>query len=181
MPVLALPPSSTKRWWLVYTVNGSTHRMMARTAAGVDAAGANSTFNAFLNNIAASSNAIRPQTLEFAAAGTDVRTLAGWTGAPSYGTGDNTVDDRRARTVSFVGRTPGGHKTRVTVFGIKDIAEPDYRVDTTESAVIAATVAFLNGAIDVFIGIDGARPVWHLYGNINFNDHWIKAFRRAGG
>jgi hypothetical protein len=154
---------------------------MMRSDNTVDGAGANSAFNVFLLDIAPAAYTIAPLAIEHSIQGSNVRNTVPMSLAPSYGTGINTTDDRRARTVSFVGRSNLGHRARLTVFGIKDISEPDYRVDTTESTVVSSVVTLLNGAVGVFLAIDGQKAVWKSYGNINFNDHWIKVFRKAGG
>lgn len=177
----ALPQSNTMRWWLVYTVNSTQHRMMCRTADGVTAAQMNTIFNSLLNNITTGINAITPLNLEFANKGSNVRNTAVWTGAASYGTGTEAGNDGRARTASFVGRSSDGRKARLFIFGLKPFSEGDYRIDTSEGVAVANVVSFLNGASGVFFSISGTQPVWKGYANIGYNDHWIKQYRKAGG
>lgn len=176
-----LPQSNTARWWLVYTVNGSTHRMMVRTTPAVTSAGANNLFDGLLDLLVPTVNSIAPQNLEFSVAGSNVRNAAAWTGSPTYGTGTEVGTDGRPRTWSFVGRSTGGRRTKLFVFGTKGISEGDMRVDLTESTAVAAVVNYLNTAVDVFLSIDGLKPVYKGYANVGYNDHWIKQYRRAGG
>ena len=177
----ALPPESTRRWWAVYTVNGATHRMLMRTVDTQEAVNANVAFDTIFTQLSTQLNTVQVQNLEMAVKGSNVRNTFAWTGPISYGAGTQSGTDVRARSWSFVGRSTLGHKSRFTIFGPKDIGEGDYRVDVSESAVVQTIVNTLNGAVGVFIAVDGSKPVWKGYANIDYNDHWIKVFRKLGG
>lgn len=177
----ALPPSNTARWWLVYTVNGSTHKMGVRTLGSATGSQMNTVFNSLLNAISGAVNSIAPLNLEFAVQGSNVRNTVAWTGAPTYGLGTEAGTDGRARTYSFVGRSNDGRKVKLFIFGGKTFGEGDYRVDVTEGATIAAVVNILNAASGVYLSISGVQPVWKGYANIGYSDHWIKQYRKAGG
>jgi len=175
----ALPQSNTMRWWAVYTCNGSEHRVMARTGPAATAASMSTVFSTLFANLAGQMVATTITGLEQSLAGSNIRLLHPYTGAQPTGTGTNIDNDQRARTLSFVGRTAGGHKSRLFVFGIDAFSEGDYRVDTTESTFVAAVVTQLVNTPGVFLGIDGLAPVWHSYANIGYNDHWIKVYRKG--
>ncbi len=177
----ALPPFNTERWWIVYTNNGTTHRLMMRTNAGATAANVSLTLQGVFSRLAPILYATSILGLEFSVINSNVRNAATYSGTASFGTGSGSGVDTRARALSFVGRSPDGRKNRLFVFGAKDISEGDYRVDTTESTDVAALVTYLNGATGAFLSISGAQPVYKNYANIGFNDHWIKAYRKAGG
>jgi hypothetical protein len=77
----------------------------------------------------------------------------------------------------MTGRTFGGHKSRISIYGYKLGGQGDYRIDITENVGIANLVTYLNGATGFALAIDGSQPVWHNYGNAGLNDHWVKKHR----
>lgn len=177
MPIVALPPHNTERWWMLYTVNGLSHRMMMRTGDGALPATVVSTFAGILTRITPEINEIVPTGLERALRGSDVRLPFAWTGAASYGLGNADASFIRAESISFTGRSTAGHKARMFLFGYKLGSNGDYRSTGAESAAIASVVSFLNGAVGAFLAIDGLQPTYHDYGNIGLNDHWVKKLR----
>lgn len=174
-----LPQSNTARWWCVYTNNGTTHRLMLRTATTITAPGASNVFSALFASLSPLMVSTTITGLEHALIGSNVRNPAAYTGAQPTGTGTNLDNDQRARQISFTGRSSDGRKCKFFVFGIDAIAEGDYRVDTTESAEIAAVVTQLANTPGVYLSISGLAPVWHSYANIGYNDHWIKEYRKG--
>lgn len=177
----ALPQSNTARWWLVYNVNSTQHKLMVRTLGSATGAQMNTVFNTLLGIVSAATNQITPLNLEFAVQGSNVRNTVAWTGAPTYGLGTEVGTDGRARTFSAVGRSTDGRKSKLFIFGAKTFSEGDYRVDIGEGTAVANLITHLNSASGVYLSISGLQPVWKGYVNIGFNDHWIKQYRKAGG
>lgn len=175
----ALPQSNTERWWLIYSNNSTEHRLGIRTADGITNVQASNVFSTLLTNLSSMMLATTVLGLERALKGSNVRVPFAYTGSPSGGTGTNVDNDRRARFISFTGRSLDGRKTKLFVFGINDQSEGDYRVDTSENAAVAAEVAHLNAASGVFFSISGLQPVWHAYANVGYHDHWIKEYRKG--
>jgi len=175
----ALPQSNTERWWLVYSNNSTEHRCGIRTASGITNVQASNVFSTLLSNLTTIMLATTVLGLERALIGSNVRVPFAYTGSPSGATGTQVDTDRRARFISFTGRSTDGRKSKLFVFGIQDIPEGDYRVDTSESAAVASEVSHLNAASGVFLSISGQQPVWHAYANIGFHDHWIAEYRKG--
>lgn len=162
---------------MVYTTNGSTHRMMMRTADGAVAATVSNAFHGILNRLPNSLWIINPNNLEYAVRGSNVRNTAPWSNLASYGVGTASGNDDRYKTGSFVGRSFLGHKVKMLLFGFKATAQGDYRISSAESAEVASVITYLNGSVGAFLSIDGAQPVWKGYANVDFNDHWIRQAR----
>lgn len=179
MPVTALPPSNTERWWLDYTVNGDAHSMLMRTTDGQTAAAVSSVFEDFLA-LFTSDNiyGITPTGLRVALKGSDVSLPATYTGASSFGSGTAVDTDLRAKTFSLTGRDASGHKVRLFVFGAKSGANGNYRVDRGENFIMDSVEDYLTALSDHWQTIAGLHPIWNLYANTGWNDHWI---RRARG
>lgn len=175
-----LPQSNTERWWLIYANNNTEHRMGIRTADGQNNVGISAVFQGFMtqiNSIALSTTVLG---LERALKGSNVRIPFPYTGTVPGGTGTQVDTDRRARFLTFTGRSQDGRKQKVFWFGVQDITEGDYRVDTSESVAIANVVTHLSGAVNVYWSISGLPVTWHAYANIGYHDHWIKQYRKGG-
>jgi hypothetical protein len=179
MPLVALPEDNTERWWLLYTNNNTSHKMLMRTGEGQVSTAISTVFQNFLSKLPTLMVSTSVTGLERAVKGSNVRIPFAYTGTQPTGTGTNVDNDRRARTISFTGRSTDGHKSRIFVFGINDISEGDMRVDITEATAIADAVTHLNGANNVWLSISGLQPTWHQYANIGYNDHWIKEYRKG--
>lgn len=178
MPVVALPPSNTPRWWLDYTVNGDPHSLMMRaTSIKTDAQVA--TVYADLLALFTTSDiyAIAVTGMRKAAEGSDVTLPATYAETTAFGTGTAVDNDNRAKTFSFTGRSDDGHKVKLFIFGCKPTANGDYRIQVGESSTIDDVVTYLNNLNGFFNSISGGHPIWNAYGNTGWNDHWIKKAR----
>ncbi len=179
MPLTPLPEDNTERWWIIYTNNGTTHRMMARTLVGLTAASMSTNFQSIFAALTGTLNATTIVGMEKASKGSGVRNPQTYSGTTTFGSGTELDTDGRARALSFVGRSAGGRKSRLFLFGVKAIPEGDYRVDTTESAGVASAVIALNLPAGSFLSIDELKPIWKAYANIGYSDHWIKEYRKG--
>lgn len=102
-----------------------------------------------------------------------------WTGAATYGSG---VGDhyKSAWFADFVGRSSGGRRVRVAMFGLAadfDGTSKDYRYSTTESVDVADAVAALEANPNACVAIDGLVASWHQYANIGQNAYWRNRIR----
>jgi len=151
--------------------------MMIRTGDGAVASVVSSTFHGIFNRLTNLIYELRPQNMEYALRGSNVRNTAPWTNNAFYGGGTAFDTDLRAKTLSFVGRDLLGHKSRFFVYGYKGSANGDYRVQIGENADVASVVTYLDAATGAFLSVGGGQPVWKGYANVDFNDHWIKRAR----
>jgi hypothetical protein len=174
-------PKGTARWWLVYNNNSTEHRMLMRTANAATNILVSGFFSSFLGMLSTHLNSTTVLGLEHAIQGSNVRNPATYTGTVSFGLGTEASSDTRPRCWSFTGRSADGVKTKVFLFGTKTMGEGDLRVDTSESVDVANAVNFLNTTVGAFLGITGLQPIWHIYTNVGYNDHWTKEYRKIGG
>jgi hypothetical protein len=145
---------------MVYTVSGDTHRMMVRTADGAVATAISNAFHGILNRMAPDLYGVNPLNLEYAVKNSNVRNTAPWSNLSVYGAGTAISQDDRVKSISFVGRSFLGHKTKLFLFGYKVDANGDYRTTSAENANVASVVTYLNAAVGFALSIDGAQPVW---------------------
>jgi hypothetical protein len=171
-------PSATARWWLLYSNNSMNHKLQMRTSNAATNIQVSTFFQQLFTAVAGTLNATTVTGLEHAIQGSNVRNPASYTGTTSFGLGTEAGSDGRVRTWSFTGRASDGRKNKIFIFGVKSASEGDLRIDTTESADVAAAVTFLNNTVGAFLTISGTQPLWHLYANIGYNDHWIRQLRK---
>lgn len=176
MALPPLPESNTERYWLIYDVDGNTHKMQQRCPNNHPTASVVSAFDQLLAALSTNLWQIDIIGLERAIQGSDVRNPVTWTGPTSYGLGAP-ADITQAATYSFVGRSNDGRKNRVFVFGAKVVGQDDYRYGAAESSPIAAALAVLNGLPNGFLTISGLKPIFKAYANLNVNQHWVKKLR----
>lgn len=114
--------------------------------------------------------------VDFAADGSNVFNAV-TTGAEAFtwGSGAGTVE-QIPLYINFIGRTSGGRRVRLAVFGL-GVSAVDYRFLATENADVDAMRAELVTAGGLLRGIDDLTPVWKTYANTGFNAYWQKAVR----
>lgn len=178
MPIAALPPNSTDRWWLDYTVNGDAHSMLMRAGSTKTAAEVSSVFSDFLtlftiNNL----YEVNVVGMRHALNGSDVSLPATYTGDTQLGSGTANTTDMRAKTISFTGRDQTGHKIKLYMFGVKFQSNGDYRIQRGEDVAVGDLLNYLAALDGFFDSINGLHPIWNQYANVGFNDHWIKRVR----
>lgn len=179
MPVPALDPDSTERWYYDYTVLGDQHTMIMRTPNILTAAEAGEAFDFFLTAIEGGLIEITTIGMRVARVGSNITNAEGTVGLQAtYGTGAGSAINAPLQ-VTFTGRSNDGHKTRVGIFGWDGQTDSSWRMTVVENADVAAGVTMLQGlaASGFFSSISGEPPVWHPYANIGYNDHWVKVAR----
>lgn len=171
-----LPHNNTPIYFVDYSVGGETHTMEVRAAAPVSPSTFGTNMNAFLDAIDALFNQITILGVRFQAAGTNFSNpvVTGIEGNV-YGSGAGT-DDQVPIALNFVGRSSGGRRVRLMVFGFK-FGLSGYRLSSVESPEVASGVALLNSTPNMFLAIDGVDPVWYPYANSLVNAYWQRKVR----
>lgn len=169
-----LNPNNTARFRFHYVSVTKNHTFQVRSTASPAAVGI-----AVDNFLDALSPAIFIQTItsvDFAPAGSDIfnPVVTGVEGNV-HGVGAGS-DFNIPWAYTFVGRTSGGRKVRLAVFGANTISG-NYRVAPGEIAAVDAAITALIAGGSGFLGIDGIVPVWKNYANVQVNDHWVKEVR----
>lgn len=106
--------------------------------------------------------------LRYASLGSNVSNPIAW--STLVGTaGGVLAQENYPRYVGWVGRTTGGRRVRLYLYGAASIVTPDYRLNDGESGVADAGMDYLNSSSSVFTAIDNLRPVWKNYANQGYN------------
>jgi hypothetical protein len=171
-----LPPNSTRRYFLNYTVGGLQHTLQMRTVEAVTDAGAAFALDQFMDILSPALFLVTINNLERANLGSNIRNVIPWTGNLTYGIAPQDDHDR-PNFISFVGRSPGGRRVRATVFGWNGPDDANYRYVQGENVQVDNAYAHLNLASGTWIAVDGQEALFHLYGNYGFNAYWQRAVR----
>jgi len=181
MALAPLPPSNTERWWLEYTDQGVSHKMLMRCADERSAGEVAEAYDTFLASIVDGINVLTIVGLSHAAAGSNVTNPEDPTGlAATYGLAAGDPINIPLE-MTFPGRSRDGRKTFVSLFGWAAQTDETWRYDATIGSIVINGVTALNGlsASGFFVSISGARVFHKNYANVSFNDYWVKK-RRSG-
>lgn len=171
-----LPVESTQRFVVNYESGSNSHSMQIRTANSVTPAEVGVALDAFLDAIAPNIYAmVITDAVQYDQGNTVSFPVTIGIEGQSYGTGIPSVLNEAAY-IDFVGRTTGGRRVRLTVFGPTDLGG-NYRINEGEFASVAAALAVLEGNPGIFVGIDGLDPFWKRYANTGFNSYWEREQR----
>lgn len=171
-----LPPSSTKRYFLDYTVGTVQHTVMVRVANNITDAEVIEDLDDFLNAVVSFLYEIVIVGLRVALDGSNVTNPVTWTGDATYGNGEADAAGP-LRFFSFHGRSDDGRRTNLTMFGSKIADDTNFRITPAESETVGTVVALLNGAGNNWITISDAPPVWKSYMNVGYNAYWQRHIR----
>lgn len=169
-----LPPNSTARFRIFYTGIGVQHSVEIRSGASPSAVG--TIVDDLLTAIDGALQALVIDEVQFAANGSDVfnAVTTGIEGNP-YGTGGG-ITSQAANYYNFIGRSSGGRRVRLALFGANSQAG-DYRFVAGENSALDAARAVLVAAAGDILAIDGLTPTWKTYINAGVNAHWQRALR----
>lgn len=172
----ALPPSNTLRYFCDYSVGNVGHTAQVRATAVASPAYIGSLFNNLFTSMGPQLAALTINLVRVALQGSDVTNpiVTGIEGN-TYGAGVGSTF-HQATSVNFIGRSSTGKRTRFSIFGY-DSASSDFRLTTAESTEVSQTVAFLNGAVNAALAIDGTKPTWYPYANVSYNAYWQQELR----
>lgn len=172
-----LPPSSTKRYWLDYTVGGFTHSQQMRVVSGTTDAAANAAFDAVWTEMDSQLLLCTIIGMRVAAIGSNATFPVAWTGPSSYGAGVGQAY-QTAQYYDFIGRGSSAKRVRVAFFGTINVqVGNDYRVSQLESTAIAPTIAALQADPNCFVDISGSLVAWHAYADCGVNAYWRNQIR----
>lgn len=170
-----LAPTNTARYKVFYTTCGHDHTFQVRTVS-VSPSALGTYVDNFLTAISAQLFSLVVTEVQFAGTGSDIFNSVtsgiegntyGGGGAPELGT---------AWYLDFIGRSSGGRRVRLAVFGTQALGG-NYRYSAAEDSDVDAGIAVLNAATNTFMSIDGVKPIWKAYANAGVNAHWQKAIR----
>lgn len=172
----ALPEDNTARYKFFYTFASYTHVAQVRPGGVHSPSG----FGTWLDSLF---TALDPQLypvvitkVEFAATGSNVfNTVTTGIEGNSYGSG-TPVGLLAPQFIAFQGRTTGGHRCRLSIYGIKP-EENDYRFEQGDNADVDNAIAIMQTSSPYGYGIDGVRATWYSYANTGFNAYWQRRNR----
>ena len=169
-----LPPNSTPRFKVTYTVNGFEHDFQIRSHASPTALGG--IVDAFLTAIQDSLYLLTIIDLQFAADGSNIfLPVDGGIAGNAYSIGSAPLQESMW-FYGFQGRSAGGRKWHLDVFGARTLGT-DYRLAPAENADVSAGVTSLQSAAPNIIGIDDLAVTVYTYVNCGVNAHWQRAVR----
>lgn len=168
----ALPDNLTARQYYDYQQGAFQHTLMVRCTDSQSVADVDTTVNALWTAVAAQLVGTTIIGVRRSAAGSDnsfpvSSTVAGTT----YGSGTSTTLNC-AQFLTFVGRTVGGVRSRLTFFGYDGSVPIDFRLTPADLAMIGVAVGILNSQAFIYLGADAGRPTWYNYANFGYNAYW---------
>ena len=170
----ALPENNTARYRFSYTCGGLQHSFQIRSAASPLVVG--TLVDNFLTSLGSASFIKTMGTVEWAASGSNVfNPITVGIEGNTYGAGIP-AGENRAYAFNFIGRTTGGRRVRLMVFG-PTVLTTDYRYIPGEGSLVDAARGQLVSAGSVILGIDGLVPVWKSYVNTLVPTYWQKELR----
>lgn len=171
-----LPPNSTGRYFCDYQLNAHEHTAMVRANAIVSPATMGVQLDQLFTALTSMLPVITVTRLRWSPSGSTVSTpvLSGIEGN-SYGFGTIT-QEAEPRFLDFVGRSPGGRRCRMAVFGYAGPLS-DYRLTSAENTDVALALTTLQGGANSWLAIDGTKPVWYPYVDVGYNAYWQRKLR----
>ena len=171
-----LPANSTAQYFVDYSAVSREHTFGVRVNALESPAQFGAHLHSFLLAVSPETYPITVNVVRFQAAGTNFSSPV-TTGEEGtiFGTGSPTVD-QAPFAINFRGRTPGGRRCGLELFGYKGTTS-GWRVTDAENVNIAATHAIMVAAANAWLGIDGLKPVWYPYANVVHNAYWQRKVR----
>lgn len=174
-----LPSNNTAVVYLDYNTCGEDHTLQMRhdgTASNDDTM---AVMDAFLLALSPGLNLVTIIGARARDAGGAVTYPLTWPGDPTYGSGAGPHYES-ANFLDFIGRSIGGRRCRVSVFGWSvqaDAGGEDYRLSASESTAVAAALAVLEAGSGTPVSIDGDPVNWHQYANMGVNAYWRNHIR----
>jgi hypothetical protein len=170
----ALPVDNTPRFRVTYTNLGLSHVLDIRSNSSPSALGVQ--IDAFFDAISGVIADTSIDVVEYAPSGSSVFNPV-TTGIETnhYGTYSSPAE-AKAWYVGFVGRSSGGHRARLFVFGA-GLLGTNYRWAPGENTAVDSAVATLQAQSPGWQAIDGLVPTWKSYANAGVNDALVKKLR----
>jgi len=169
-----LPIDNTPRYKVFYTVASQQHVMDIRSSDSPASFGLN--VDDLLTALGSAILALVIDEVQFSPSGMTVfNAVTSGIEGNTYGSGAGAILNK-ATYINFVGRSTGGRRVRLAVFGASAVGT-DCRYVAGEDARIDDAIAALQVSANHFEAIDGLKPVWKSYANAGFNAYWQRAMR----
>lgn len=181
MPLVALPPSNTRRLFVDYEVADVPHSLQMRLSTGANVIAALDNLYYILNFCSGSLPTSWLVTgVRQAAAGSDITVPVDYSTSNLFGfAGADTATFapvNHPRQLNWVGRSlTTGRKVRVGIYGAAIATPANYRLGPGETVFASAEVFAALAAMSAggqLVTIDETSPTWNQYVNVNFNSHW---------
>jgi len=173
----ALPANNTDRLFLHYSNALNEHTTIIRCPPGANLATVVDEWESVLTELTGAFVATNGTSADFQAAGDNFSTPYSGSDWSSFSWGSGTaVVTSDGVQMNFQGRSAGGHKSRVGVFGYKNDVS-NWRLTEGEAASIGTAVGILSTSTNGFYAIDGLKPTWYAYVNLKYNDYWVRQGR----
>lgn len=175
-----VPDIHTDRYWADYEGPAGKHSMLFRFLPSVSEADAVTRITAVLNQFKTQV----PATVQFnqvrkSFAGSNVSFPITWT--PIVGTNATPlVGAQFPNFISYVGRDMNGVRTRMTLQGVPNIPDTDFRLLSGEVPSVAATLAALRAIAPSIMTVSGLIPIWNSYANTGVNAYFQRQRRKEG-
>lgn len=166
-----LSPDNTQRWYYTYQQGEVSHELVLRGNSAGTLIAADAVVAGILTGVGAHFIASTITGVEHSAAGSNLRfPVDSDRVGDVFGSGTPTAY-HKATYMGWVGRSEGGRRARLFLFGYKD-ALLNYRILASADSGVDDSIGVLNTADTVGVGIDAQNVIWHNYVNLGVNDHW---------
>jgi hypothetical protein len=178
MPIAALPPSNTKRYFIGLVNAGFQHHIQVRCADTVS----DSQAVIDLGFVVSTIQPVTAQDYTFnellvAEHGSDIRNpVAGWEVVPGTVALDQ-LDVQKPLSLCARGRSTSGRKCKAFLWGQVFTHDADWLFSPDVATPHFDFLTILVTTPSYFLAIDGTKPVWKLDFTVNYNDHWIDRLR----
>lgn len=184
MPLPELPANNTARYFLDYTTGRYEHTLTCRYTSGQDGDAVRGRIFTFLDAIkSALPTAWQPLRARAQAAGSLVSVPADLGVLATFaGTSGTPLEQREEpREFRWVGRSLGGRRVSVSLYGLLIATPGDFRYEgaALPATLAAARAALIGSAPGIFVAIDDTNPLWYNYVNVNYNSYWEGEARGA--
>lgn len=171
-----LPHNNTALYYVDYATGSIEHTFEVRYNGAVSPVALGTSIDNFLNAVSELTCALTVNRVRSQAEGS-IFSFPVTTGIEGnvYGTGAG-APDQFASSLNFVGRSPGGRRVKLSVFGF-DQSFGDFRLTTGDSIPVDDAVTVLQTAAGLYLAIDGLDPVWYPYANVSVNAYWQRNLR----
>lgn len=171
-----LPPENTPRYKVIYQQGPYQHSFEVRCSPSVTPAQFGPWLGTFLTDIGPALFTLTVTEVLYAG---DNQTFfnpvnLGLT-QTEFGGGAVSVESA-PKYLDFVGRSTGGRRTRLALFGYQGPVS-DWRVLSNEDVHVMAAVLDLNSDPDIGLAIDQIKAIWKPYANMGYNSHWQRSLR----
>lgn len=172
-----LPPNTTARVLLDYSVAGYEHTMECRIKTGATSQDAVDAMASLIGALDAQLYESTFVGLRRIDEGANVSYPLSETFAASWGDGA-AVGNETAQYYDFVGRSADGRRVRVAIFGAKIVSNNDvYRLPKSLGGLWEDALDAIAADPDVFVTISEQSPLWHPYINTGINAYWRNKVR----